>query len=61
MIRYKTFMGMMLLTLMVYSYILFNPEWNTFLFHKTIDFLRFIDLPEGGWVFLDKYFYNGDL
>jgi len=51
----------MLLTLMVYSYISFNPEWNTFLFHKTIDFLRFIDLPDGGWVFLDKYFYNGEL
>ena len=59
--NHKKIIGVMILILMVYFNITLNPEWNTFLFHKTIDFLRFIDLPDGGWVFLDKYFYNGEL
>ncbi len=59
--KYKTTMGMLLLIFMVYFYISFNPEWNTFLFHKTIDFLRYINLPDGGWIFLDKYLFNGAL
>ncbi len=54
-------MGVMIITLMIYFYISFNPEWNTFLFHKTIDFLRYINLPDGGWIFLDKYLFNGAL
>ncbi len=59
--NYKKIMGVMIITLMIYFYISFNPEWNTFLFHKTIDFLRYINLPDGGWIFLDKYLFNGAL
>jgi len=54
-------MGVMLLILMVYFNKTLNPEWNTFLFHKTIDFLRYINLPDGGWIFLDKYLFSGAL
>ena len=59
--KYKKTMGMMILILMIYFNITLNPEWNSFLFYDFIRFLRYIDFPEGGWLFLDKYFYNGAL
>ena len=59
--KYKKTMGVMILTLMVYSYISFNPAWNHYFFNNFIHFLRFIELPDAGWVFLDKYLFNGAL
>jgi len=59
--KYKMTMGAMLLSLMVFSYISFVPEWDTLLFRPFIHFLQYIDFPMEGWVFLDKYFYNGEL
>jgi hypothetical protein len=59
--KYKKIMGVMILTLMIYSYISFNPAWNHFFFNRLIEFLRFIEFPIAGWVFLDKYLYNGAL
>jgi len=59
--RYKKTIGLIILLLMIYSYVSFFPEWNSFLFHDFLRFLRWIELPEGGWLFLDKYFYNGAL
>ena len=59
--KYKKIMGVMILTLMIYSYISFNPAWNFFLFNRFVEFLRFIELPDAGWVFLDKYLFRGAL
>ncbi len=59
--KYKKTMGVMILALIVYYNITLNPEWNTFLFYDFIHFLRWIDFPDAGWLFLDKYFYNGAL
>ena len=52
---------MIILLLMIYSYVSFFDQWNTFLFYDFIRFLRWIDLQDSGWLFLDKYFYNGAL
>tara|TARA_B100000131_G_C17687014_1_gene438989 strand:- start:245 stop:436 length:192 start_codon:yes stop_codon:yes gene_type:complete len=59
--RYKKTIGMIILLLMVYSYVSFFDQWNTFLYNDFIYFLRWINLPESGWLFLDKYIYNGAL
>jgi len=59
--RYKKTIGIIILLLMVYSYVSFYPEWNTFLYNDFIYFLRWINFPESGWLFLDKYIYNGAL
>jgi len=59
--RYKKTIGIIILLLMVYSYVSFFDQWNTFLFYDFIRFLRWIDFPDSGWLFLDKYFYNGAL
>jgi len=59
--RYKKTIGLIILLLMIYSYVSFFDQWNTFLFYDFIRFLRWIDLPDSGWLFLDKYFYNGAL
>tara|TARA_R100000458_G_C8203489_1_gene193292 strand:- start:687 stop:878 length:192 start_codon:yes stop_codon:yes gene_type:complete len=59
--RYKKTIGMIILLLMVYSYVSFFDQWNTFLFYDFIRFLRWIDFPDSGWLFLDKYIYNGAL
>ena len=49
---------MLILLLMVYSYV---TSLDAFFFIDFIRFLRWIDFPEGGWLILDKYFYNGAL
>jgi len=57
-IRYKKTIGMIILLLMVYSYV---TSLDAFFFIDFIRFLRWIDFPDGGWLILDKYFYNGAL
>jgi len=56
--KYKITIGMLILLLMVYSYV---TSLDAFFFTDFLQFLRWIDFPEGGWLFLDKYFYNGAL
>ena len=53
--------GVMLLTLMIFSYLSFRVEWNFFMFVKMIHFFRYIDLSLEYWVFLDRYVFNGAL
>ena len=56
--RNKITIGMLILLLMVYSYV---TSLDALFFTDFVRFLRWIDLPEGGWLILDKYFYNGAL
>ena len=53
--------GVMLLTLMIFSYLSFRVEWNYFMFIHMIQFFKFVDLPLEYWVFLDRYVFNGAL
>ena len=53
--------GVMLLTLMIFSYVSFRTEWNYFMFIHMIQFFKFVDLPLEYWVFLDRYVFNGAL
>ena len=53
--------GVMLLTLMIFSYVSFRTEWNYFMFIQMIQFFQFIDLSLEYWVFLDRYVFNGAL
>ena len=53
--------GVMLLTLMIFSYLSFRVEWNYFMFIHMIQFFKYIDLSLEYWVFLDRYIFNGIL
>ena len=53
--------GVMLLTLMIFSYLSFRVEWNYFMFIHMIQFFKYIDLSLEYWVFLDRYVFNGVL
>ena len=52
--------GIGLLVLMLITYISFFSGLS-FLHQDFLTFLRFCDLPDGVWHFLDIYVYNGAL
>ena len=53
--------GVIFLTFIIFSYVLFRVEWNYFMFIQMIQFFQFIDLSLEYWVFLDRYVFNGVL
>ena len=56
-----TTIGVGILFLMISIYICsFHLGWS-FWYREFVDFLRFINLPDIGWIWLDNNFYNGVL
>ena len=52
--------GISILLFMLATYISFFSGLG-FWYPEFIQFLRYIELPQEGWHFLDKYIYNGAL
>ena len=53
--------GVGILFLMISTYIFsFHLGWS-FWYSEFVEFLRFINLPDIGWIWLDNNFYNGVL
>ena len=55
-----TTVGISILFLMLATYISFFSGLS-FWHSEFIHFLKYIELPQQGWHFLDKYIYNGAL
>ena len=52
--------GMSILLFMLITYLCFFAGLS-FWYYDFLRFLRWIDLPDSGWYFLDIYIYNGVL
>ena len=56
-----TTVGISILIFMIAAYIFsFHLGWS-FWYWEFIEFLRFINFPDIGWIWLDNNFYNGKL